>query len=87
MESFNVIVEKYCKGVIKVQANSEQEAKDKVMKDIRNKIIKPWIVVWEDQDRSFQTTGDIAFDFMGNLKRPYEQDGSSARIADAPERN
>ena len=69
MEPFNVVVEKYCKGIVRMEAHSEIEAKDQVMKGIRSGQIKPHQVVWEDQDRSFQTTGDIEPDFMGNLKR------------------
>jgi hypothetical protein len=68
MKPFNVVVEKVmcCKGIVKMKANSEQEAKDKVMKGIRSGRIKPYQVAWGDlntsaryHDGSFQTTGDV----------------------------
>ena len=64
MNMYNVVVEKvgYYMGTIKVRADNEQEAKDKVMRGIRTKHIHTYQVAWGDpkyHDGSFQNTGDV----------------------------
>jgi hypothetical protein len=74
---YNVVVEKvvYCKGIIKMEADSEIEAKDKVMKGIRTPPftgghIPVTSVFWNYSREYFETTGDIQLiDFMGDLGR------------------